>query len=257
MNADNEKLIGDLLAKAQGSRSLRQFAEEVGINVSSLSRMRAGLFKPKREVIERIVEKAADPDAVSVQEFVAAFDRIAEENKSKQQIYEEMRNDELAQRATILMGLLISGYSIQEMRENPKDNRGHRYADIEIVTNALSSDDKCSWAFRFMGSPRIASQVGNKVTLRWLQSYLTGVAAAFYFGEIRLSRYSIVMTDRGLFHTTKKEWSSCRIPNEISFILVDTLSKDIFEEFMIPTIDERDPVYPFKKSKIERRNPIG
>ena len=85
---DNEAMIYWLIEKARGERSLRQFSKIIGVNVSTLSRVRNGTLIPRANVVEEIGRNSAS-DYVTASIIHIVLDHIEEDRENKKRQYDE------------------------------------------------------------------------------------------------------------------------------------------------------------------------
>lgn len=253
MEQNFESEVSELFARVQGNRSLRQFADVLGISVSSLSRIRAGLIRPKKELLQKIVANSAEP--VTLADLILAFDRLNQTRHPREAVMVKAQEEARSLQAVITMGLLVAGYGISSMNENPNAAIRGFQPDLVVETNALTPNapEKTSrWAFDFVSPPSsLTPEPQTSVVYRFLSLKLRDVAAAYYLSQAPYDRFSFVTTNREVFAEITEKWSGWSIQDELSVVLVDPQLKTVIDEFIIPNTTGKDSVLPFQR---ERRN---
>ena len=80
---DPEALI-DLVAAAMGKRSQRQFASDLGVNVSSVSRILSGKVSEVSDILLAKIAANADPaSGVTIEKLMAAQGMVEAESKAQ------------------------------------------------------------------------------------------------------------------------------------------------------------------------------
>ena len=124
--------LSDLVAAAMGKRSQRQFASDMGVNVSSVSRILNGKVSEVSDILLAKIAANADPaSGVTIEKLMAAQGMVEAESRAQLgKKYEEscrrIFSDELLKR----------GYTVSYPKEQSRENR--YLWDFEIQTNATA-----------------------------------------------------------------------------------------------------------------------
>ena len=219
-----------LVKAAQGDRSIRKFAEELGVSASSISRILNGTSTEIRSSLIAFIADCADPKSgVTLDKLLQAQGFTQPEDRrpvGKREKWESKRpiSDEL----------LIRGYSVQYTIEVPDWSVITHLPTYVIRTDAFS-DSSGKWYFY----DKLCKQV-KKVSANMIYSWLDGIMAAYYRG-LQAKRVSIVVDSDDLFYGMKRLFERYRIKNEISIILLSLEDGKVYDEFIIPLEDGTVP----------------
>lgn len=231
---DTDKLIR-LVVKSIGSRTMRQFANDLGVNVSSISRIVNGKTTEISDLLLAKIAIYADPDSgVTLEELMDAQGII--ESKSARSLYKKFEDDS---RRIIVDSLLKTNYSV-----NYYQGPSNKPYDFGIITDALDIPDGI-WLFecKMMGQ-RLKSIYGfYKITDEWLHK----AAFTFFCGE-KADRISLIIDDDSAYDYIVKQFSKYTIRDTISVILVSTDLGKVVDEYVIPLTDNRKAVRVFNHS---------
>lgn len=243
---ENKDSVQSLISEAQGRRSLRQFAEVIGINVSSLSRIKSGQLRPKQEIIEKIVLHAEN-QSLSVEKFNKAFDELFEPQNRRKSVRNEINQNKRGLKAIITMALLLNGHSILQAHERTDEDNDESKVDLELVTNALDPSKPSRWAFDFIGFTN-PIQPNNSAGWGAIITHINFLAASYYLVGVSFDRYTVVTISEKAFQEAKSYISHYCTNDEISIMLVDYFHKTVVEEYVIPCKDGRTSVLPFNNN---------
>ena len=225
---DRDKL-SELVVKAKGpKRSMRKFAEEIGVNPSTLSRLvnqkTAGAVTDK--LIAEIATHADPESGVTFEELIDAHGLALKDKRFRSEsAYEEtchrIIEDELMRR----------GYTVEDSTAEKISGAGFglRY-DFALQTDALKQGNG-KWYFdckMSLGRPG-GVPVGSGRTMQWL----TMTMALFYCGAIDAERVSVVVDHREIFEQLKRRCQDVTIPDELSIILVDINGMRVADEYVL------------------------
>ena len=234
-NGDPEMLVS-LVEAAKGKRSQRKFAEDLGVNVSSISRILSGkVSEISNELLAKIAANA-DPDSgVTLEQLMAAQGMVEAKNRSEL----ESKLEENCRRI-IADELLSRGFTVS-YADNAQMRQSRYLCDFEIETNALGKAES-RWLFEVkssLGTGKLPAGMGS--TRVWLDSAM----AAYYRGE-KIGRVSMVVDRKVIFDQVKQILQETPIRDEISVILVSVGGGKILEEFVAPMTDGRAPEFTFE-----------
>ena len=226
--------LSDLVAAAMGKRSQRQFASDLGVNVSSVSRILSGKVSEVSDILLAKIAANADPaSGVTIEKLMAAQGMVEAESKAQlAKKYEEscrrIFSDELLKR----------GYTVSYPKEQSRENR--YLWDFEIQTNALSKGNGRWLVETKMMSNYAPLPAGSGRTGIWLDSAM----AAYYRGE-NVGRISLIVDYRAAFESIKESLRKHPIRDEISIILISVGEGRILDEYVAPMIDGSIPEFRF------------
>lgn len=240
----NREEAARLLIKAKGNgRSMRQFADECGVNHSTFSRIANKMFKgASTEKLIRTIAEHADPESgITLDALMAANGmarivdsatvcRISEmelEKRFKYVIFHELKKlDDLVE-------------VFDNMRFNVTTS--FRYESDIIVRSKLLESTSDLWAFDLLFEQRPvrgAENDGNNTTrvfARRILDRIGKIIPMFYCDEKsskQVGKYSFVIMEKELFDYLKAEFTGYCVPFEMSFILFD-LDRDVIEQEFI------------------------
>lgn len=225
---DTQETIA-LVKAAIGERSIRKFAEEIGVSASSISRILSGNITEIRSSIIAFIADCADPNSgVTLDKLMKAQGfTIPEERRPVG------KRDRWESKSPISNELLIRGYSVQHEIEVPDWSVLSDLPTYIIRTNAFPGG---KWYFY----DKLCKKI-KKVSIAMIQSWVDGIMAAYYRG-LEAKRVSIVVDSEDIFNGMKKMLERYRIKDEISVILVSMEEGKVLDEFIIQMVDGASPV---------------
>lgn len=233
---DRDKLI-ELVTLAMGSRSQRKFAADMGVNVSSISRILGGkVTEIGNELIAKIAV-AADPDSgVTLEKLMEAQGIVAKEDRVT--LWKKFEDN---CRRIFCDELLKRGYSVSY----PKGDRSlynRQICDFEVVTDAIPHGEG-HWLVETKMMTlygRTPAAIGR--TMVWLDRAM----AYYYMGKVA-GRISLIVDHRDAFDQLKERLSELTLKDEITVILISTAAGRIIEEYVAPLTDGREGKVVFGK----------
>lgn len=224
----DKEILSDLIVKAKGPRrSVSQFAKEIGVSPSTLTRIinmqTSGASKD--ELIVKIAA-AADPDSGVTLEKLLEAHGVEECSESFNESY---RKNEKRMRQIILDELLIRGYAVSNVQA--EDNRMY---DLIVDTNAVSGGKTGKWAFEFKTYKTEMPITGIGNTARWIDQMM----ARFYRGEAGVDKISLVVERKEIYLQTIERLKDYTIPDEMSVILIS--GGHVKSEFIVPMRDRSE-----------------
>ena len=227
---------GQLVVKAMGLRTMRQFANDLGVNVSSISRIVNGKTTEISDLLLAKIAIYADPDSrVTLSELMRAQGMIS--SRSPVHVYSKKFVDDA--RRIIVDSLLKTNYSVNYY-QGPSD----KHCDFGIITDALNKPDGI-WLFECKMIPHnIRNNYGYySIADEWLRK----TAFTFFCGE-KADRISLIIDDDSAYNYIVKQFSKYTIRDTISVILVSTDLGKVVDEYVIPLTDNRIAVRVFNHS---------
>ena len=235
---DRDKLI-ELVWLAMGNRSQRKFAEDVGVNVSSVSRILSGKVTEIGNNLLAKIAVAADPDTgVTLEKLMEAQGIVP---KAGRHTLDTKFEDNC--RRIFCDELLKRGYSVSYAKEPIKGPNRRRW-DFEVVTDAIQHGEG-----RWLVETKMLTQfsrfpVGIGKTKIWLDS-----AMAYYYEGGVAGRISLIVDLKSVFDQIKERLSGLTLKDEISVILISTATGEIVEEYVAPLTDGREGKVIFSKAE--------
>lgn len=229
----DREALADLVVRAKGPRrSMRQFAEEIGVSPSTLTRI-ANMQTSSASKDELIVKiaAAADPDSGVTLEKLMEAHGVEEKKKTSCGSAYYYKEAEKRMRQIVADELLTRGYSVNKIEFVTKRDA----YDLVIETNAVENRGAGGkWAFEFRAHAGDIPIVGTGSLYRWVDR----IMALFYRGEAGVDKVTIVMEKDDLYEQMVSRLKDYRIPDELSVILV--VGGHIKKEFIVPMRD-REP----------------
>ena len=224
-----------LVVEAMGMRTMRQFADDMGVNVSSISRIVSGKTTEISDFLLAKIAIYADPDSgVTLEKLMDAQGKSAG-------ITEKYLSKKFAEdaRRIIADSLLKTNYSVNYY-QGPSD----KSYDFGIITDALNKQNGI-WLFECKKrSFRYKVSVNyDKEVFEWLRK----AAFTYYCGE-KVDRITLVIDNDSIYNYAVKLFSDYTIRDSISVILVSTDLGRVVDEYVIPLTDSRKAVRVFNHS---------
>lgn len=238
----DKNLLAEYVVRAKGpERSLRQFAEEVGVNASTLSRIinKKTAGTNSDNLIADIAACADKNSGITFDMLMHAHGMENTVNGQSHVAYE--REVGKSYKGIIIDALLKRGYTValREPIRHKTISGGYRF-DLEIVSNAIPRGDGF-WGLEFYAvqAPRGNFQTGSiqyrgMGVLRRI-SRMCGLFADYSYNY---DRVSVVVSDSKTFYEVTERLKDCYLKYEVTIILVDLETGEVDDEFMVPWIDE-------------------
>lgn len=227
-----------LVELAKGNRSLRSFAQTLGVNVSTLSRIMSGKTEGiSSALLFRIVENAAEGSGVTIEQLMMAQGLLSDPDQVKRSI-KTMRE----YYRILIDEILCFGYKVKLERISEFNRK--ILCDFELKTDALENGDS-SWLVETMfynGTQKLRLEC---------QHWLDSVMAYLYQGG-KVGRISLMVDNEVPFNYMKDRLSELIIPDEISVLLVSKNNGGFIEdEYVAPLTDGRTPKFVLWSHKVE------
>ena len=264
---DTDKdLLSELVMKGKGiGRTLNEYADACGVNVSTLSRIvnKKNSGPSADRLIAKLALHAEPSSGVTIEQLLDAHGlapvegqnisprevlmRVAKEDfqasegkpMEAEEILDKSR-EALREREAVQNSLLNMGYTIS-LDENQTAIRGVEfdcYGSFVLNTNALKKEGLERWAFIRL------RELGNQAAYG-INNYF---GMMFLYNPVKdKTRVSMVMEDRPTYFLMRDMFYSAEIPASFSFVLIDTKEKKVLHEFVIDRNDGIEPVRLFDK----------
>lgn len=256
--------MAKLVLKGKGvGRTLNEYADVCGVNVSTLSRIvnKKNSGPSADRLIAKLALYADSSSGVTIEQLLEAHGlapvegqstsprevlmRVAKEDYQTKEVKPldpgdllDKSREALLEREAVQNSLLNIGCRIS-LDKNQTAIRGVEfdcYASFVLLTDALKDEGLDRWAFIR------ARELGNQAAY--------GINN--YFGMMFLNnpvkdktRVSLVTEDRPTYFLMRDMFSGAEIPASFSFVLVDTVEKNVVHEFVIRRSDGIEPVHLF------------
>lgn len=215
--------LSECVKQALGSKSIRQFASEIGTTPSTISRiLNKKILEPSEELIIKIGLNADADSGVTVEKLLAICGRgtRAAMMRDAGSRFEKEAAEAISQY------LRDKGYTAKLSKEVRTQNR-LRY-DFVIETDALSGEP-CLWAFdvKLILPMSPLGPAGSGRTRRLLDS----IFANFYVEQNEYDRVSVVVNHREIFKQLKNRLCNLSIRDSFSIVLV--AGSSVVDEFVV------------------------
>lgn len=240
----NRKELALLLKKAKGGgRSMRQFAEECGVNQSTFSRMANEVFiGASSEKVLKAIADHADPESGVTLDMLMAANGMAKVVDSATVSRISGMEIEKRFKYALMHELKMAGDSA-ELVDNIKFHTGMTFSskpDIIVRSKLLESSNDL-WAFDLL-IQQLQDDSEENARINTTRIYgrrildRIGRILPMFFGEEhdeeKIGKYSLVVIDRECFSYIKAEFATYYVPFNMSFILFD-IEKDVIEDEFI------------------------
>ncbi|MBE5901584.1 MAG: helix-turn-helix domain-containing protein [Lachnospiraceae bacterium] len=231
---DKSKL-GEYIRQARGTRSVRQFASELAVSPSTISRAENG--KATGISLELLLEIAthAEPNSGITFEKILEADGM----KANQGVVESNLNSDFEQFAgDIIRGELFrENYSCTNAFETVLEQDGYAEApSLYIKTDAIKDG---IWQIKCVRSTRSQDYIYVGEPTQKAVGYINEFMAWFYCGTDAIKKCSVAVENERVYDTVKRLFSAKlgdrKIDNLISVILIDPDRRYVREEWYLPT----------------------
>lgn len=252
--APDKEALSALLMKAKGpNRSLRKFAEEIGINVSTLSRIATGKITgvPSIDTIKGIAKHADPESGVTFNMLLqaAGLVRAGAVNENFQKFYNAVMS-------IIVNELLLRNYHVKNVyRRNSMTTLdsilGRCFLDLSLQTDALGKEN-ATWLFDFW--TRRESDKEDDAFLDRIRQWLLMYTGMYAYNEGSLDRLSVVLTEDDCYRRLLKYLKGYNTSLNISVILVDLSTERVVEEYVIKHSQPKPVFYQIADPMISNDN---
>lgn len=235
----DKETLAELVIRAKGpKRSMRQFATELGVNPSTLSRItNMQTASANKDTLIADIAEHADPESGVTFEMLMRAHGM--EMQQRNRVREAYAMFEQRCRMVIQDELLKRGYSVSSVTIAGETEP----FDITIKTDAVDRGDGV-WAFEFRMMSPDPGVSGIPTGMGRTRQCMDMIMRKFYTGTANADKVSVVVEHRAIFEQLKQRYSGYRIPDEISFILI--AGNRVVDEYVIPMIG-REPKDTFFK----------
>lgn len=243
VKAPNKEALAELVIKAKGpNRSMRQFADDLGVNASTLSRIvnKKTARSNADTLIADIADHADEESGVTFEMLMEAHGMMRRENMAGG--IKTFRESAIG---TILKELTQRNYIVSSISgpTNPPaldSILGHCYTDLEIHTSALGKEDSV-WMFNFF--PTRGGENPTRVNVERIRQWMLMFAGMLSFNEGKVDRFSGVVADEETYHELLKYFEGYTSSQGMSMILIDMENNRIVDEFVFKEEPKSEPVF--------------
>lgn len=219
---DKERTV-DLFMRAKGSRSYRKFAEDMGVNVSSVSRVISGkVTELSPQFMAKIITYSVEESGITAEMLMEAQGLSDPTNR----VQTAKRYEEDCRRI-FADELLSRGYSV--MYEGVEVRSERMVFDFAVRTNALGAEESDWLVDCKMLSQYSMLPAGTGRTQLWLDR-----AMAYYYRGGKAGRISLIVDHRAIFEHIRDRMAETEIADEVSIILISTQGRKIVDEYVMP-----------------------
>lgn len=233
-----KELLAEYVVRAKGpERSLRQFAEELGVNVSTLSRI-VNQKTASANSDALIADIAALADKNSGITFEMLMDAHGLVNTVRGTAHGLEKRSEEAIRTVIFKELLRRGYSLAQGEKTVMNTLGGRYRfDFSFITDAIDRGDG-RWGFDVYLPSFGRGNTDSRFRAMYVMRKVSMLGGLYANWDYSYDRVSLVVTDKDAYYAAIERLRNCYLKNEITVILVDLEREVVEDEFLIPWIEE-------------------
>lgn len=245
IKSPDKEALADLVLKAKGKdRSLRQFADDLGVNASTLSRIvNMKTASSNSDALIADIADHADPNSnVTFERLMEAHGMILKDKVSGS----EWATFGESAKAVIVKELVRRNYTMQSSSrwEGPVflgSVLGNCYLDLELHTNALGKEDAV-WMFDFF-SPGRGGAKSNEQELNRIRQWLLMFAGMLCFNEGKVDRLSIVISEQATYEKVVEYCKGYSTKFGMSIILIDLERCVVVDEYVIADKQPERPVF--------------
>lgn len=259
---DKEKFAG-LLLVAKGTRTMKTFALECGVNPSTFTRITQMTNKgaSSQELIEAIATHADPKSGVTLEALADANGYTIEKDSGIKalKLTSYIDNTETLVRNLLVQGLLDRGQEIRMGKIRYTFSKSLSLSpDALIMTEAFGKKDEVWFVDTIIGTPRLTRDENHPIAKSRVKQMAFEKFARFVFISMnpvelfRPSRFTLVVLDREMYDIIVEEFSETVVCTDISVMYIDLLNNCIAAEFMLPHCEKgTQPSYFMTTDPIE------
>lgn len=255
-NADNKRL-SDLILKAKGGRSYRQYAQDAGVSYASISRILKGDYVPSARTLKKLTSEEANPQGgVTYEDLMVAAgfrqtpdfnmwgitkDDVPEEKKENNTTLhkkplkpdDSLRKQRLEQYYAIIRGFsakgegaiykaaIENGLQIGAIDTKASHDDMEKQFDVKIIVHGHSIQ---KWYFDFFVFIKKASYITASYRIR------EHVARYAIHKPDSKRKISIVFNDRESFDIARECAGELSLRADVSAVLIDEEKIEVVDE---------------------------
>lgn len=259
--------IAEIVLAAKGvERTMAKFAEDTGINASTLSRMANGKIKKPltMDVIDAIMDKKSPSCEISKENLIRAngmMDQEAYERRTHDPRMMRVRaaDDRVLSMKNIILNELFSrGIGYKKVRREELDGMSmvvREFGSMQrVLLNMLESDNEKYWGFVFNSSVVDPEDLENGQVRRDVEYFVNRVLSIY--GSIFLAdawepetlenmKCSFVFCDEFFYNAFRERLSRANIKSSMTMILLNIDEAKVVKEELLPgcSFDKQDDYF--------------
>ena len=245
MKSPDKEALADLVIRAKGPRrSLRQFAETLGVNASTLSRIinQKTASANSDNLIADIADHADPASNVTFELLMEAHGMVLKEQSGINAISVFMDSvSDLLVRELIARNYIVTRGVTHGRGVYLESVMGRCYLDLELRTNALGKDDAV-WLFDFFAPvSEVVKNIDQQISRirQWILMY----AGMLSFNEGKVDRLSVVIADKQIYDQLLMFLDGYTLCHGMSVILIDIDTRKVVEEYVLCNQPTKSPVF--------------
>ncbi len=241
IGTSDKDALADLVMKAKGpKRSMRRFAEDIGVNPSTLSRIinKKTCGSNTIEIIIKIAENA-DPDSgVTTEMLLIANGMVLQDNLNKTENIKKLRNSVLG---IVVNELYSRGYSVSHVYQTPpytilNSVLGKCYIDFCVESNALGIENSI-WVFDILTTIH-RNELNKEASIDRIRQWILMYVGMIAFNEDKINKISILFPEKDVYYSILEYVKGFHLHNAFSLIYIDIENSCIGEEYIIKDSQE-------------------
>lgn len=259
--------IAEIVLAAKGvERTMAKFAEDTGINASTLSRMTNGKIKKPltMDVIDAIMDKKSPSCEISKENLIRAngmMDQEAYERRTHDPRMMRVRaaDDRVLSMKNIILNELFSrGIGYKKVRREELDGMSmvvREFGSMQrVLLNMLESDNEKYWGFVFNSSVVDPEDLENGQVRRDVEYFVNRVLSIY--GSIFLAdawepetlenmKCSFVFCNEFFYNAFRERLSRANIKSSMTMILLNIDEAKVVKEELLPgcSFDKQDDYF--------------
>lgn len=244
---DKERFAALLIA-AKGGRTMKDFADECGVNPSTFTRItqKANKGASSADLLEAIAAHADPSSGVTIEDLASAngYSVRKDDRLRSTQLRSLYDHSELLVRNVLVQALLDRGQEVRmgNIRYEFSKSLSLR-PDALFMTDAFGRNDEVWFIDSIKVIPRLVTSRDSTDTVihksRVKQMAFDKFSRYVFISMnkidlFRPTRFSLVVFDPEVYDTIVEEFEETCVPTDISVILIDTLNNCIANEFLLP-----------------------
>lgn len=254
---DKDK-FAELLQRAKGGRTMKDFAELCGANPSTFTRITQKTNKgsSSTELLEAIAANAAPKSEVTIEALAAANGYTVEKDIGVKALRLTAMGTNLE---TMVRNILVQEL-LDRKQEVRMGNIQYDFAktmklkpDALIMTDAFGKEKEIWFVDSIVYSWDVRTKPMNKISLKRMAfdrisrfSFISMSRNELF----RPSRFSLVFFDKEVYDIVVEEFAEMAVPTYISLILMDTFNSTIAEEVALPHFEKGAQVSYFMTTPV-------
>lgn len=263
----NKELLASLVEKAKGpSRTMKQFADEIGCNPSTLSRIvnKQNNGASKDDLITAIALHADQDSGITLEMLMNANGmaiQMKDGRRVKPFMIQSMLEDSAMQ--IIMKALIDREVSIEKVSRFYNITKHSRFSPDCVLRTSAISQGKNEWAFevccanttQFVSNTHLlikadgsqktivetseeTARKANRMVARRVLDFISRILTIYCSNSEELpDKYSVVVTDVSDFEGLTEEFSHLRVFCNISIINIDMAKGIVLDEYVVPRAD--------------------